>query len=405
MTDVEAGAAEVHDAPRVGRRDDWRPSHRRRPAGARRPCGRGSLPTARVGARRTPHPRRSTGPRRRVDAGHRRAPSTVRPRRGPSGHGGGGTDPGRRPRGLAAASRERPVRATHSGSPPHGPRTLAPRACRAGGRTPSCWRRIPQLTTIGADPGIDAITRRASALLRRRDRRARAALHSTPLATRACDLRAPAARITRAVRGWVSRIHASITQPVNSQASGSPPSATSNRRRLRGRRPRHAEPFGTRCRRWPTRAHHVSEQHGVVRQRDAMHRTTQLPVAGRGSRRPGNTALRVSSMRCPNCTPERARRLAPPALHAFVHRSGGTTSIRRAPLLDGAHRRDATARRRGSRPVTRYVGQCGRQSPQLTHATSMSSSRSRGVVDFGVTGALTAGAGPVRACRSDRTRA
>ena len=196
MTHVEAGTAEMHArTPGLAERR-LRLRYRRRPAGARRPCGRGSRPTARVGARRTPHPRRSTGPRRRCRAGHRSRRARFGPRRGPSGHGGGGTDPGRRPQSVWGASRDARPRHPTRKSPPPAP----PNASASGvpSRWPYSFMLAPHpalLTTIGAEPGIDAIARveRAAACFVVRDRRARAALRNTPRAraSRSCDARRP----------------------------------------------------------------------------------------------------------------------------------------------------------------------------------------------------------------------
>ena len=70
----------------------------------------------------------------------------------------------------------------------------------------------------------------------------------------------------------------------------------------------------------------------------------------------------------------RARRLAAAALHAGVHeaheRVVGLGAVASAPARIAAMRPRGDA---ASSPVTRYVGQCGRQSPHATHAASSSS--------------------------------
>jgi hypothetical protein len=110
------------------------------------------------------------------------------------------------------------------------------------------------LTTTGASPGIEVITRHAS---RRASSMRPAWTCSAPQHAPVGPGRAivaPAARITVAVARCVSRIHASITHPVKSHASvaaavATPAESISRRRRLRARNRGRPARFGTRCNR------------------------------------------------------------------------------------------------------------------------------------------------------------
>ena len=173
-----------------------------------------------------------------------------------------------------------PVRATHSEKSS----TRAANACGLGRA-----EQAAVLLHTGAAPGAvdhdrrrsrhrrhDASGERACFLVATCVHVQRSAARTLPGPGRATC--APAARITRAVARWVSRIHASITQPVNSHASGSPPSATSSRRRLRGRtagcRTASARGAGAGRRGAPGEC----KQHRVVRRARRDTRTTPRPA-------------------------------------------------------------------------------------------------------------------------------
>ena len=165
-----------------------------------------------------------------------------------------------------------------------------------------------------------------------------------------------------------------MTQPVKSHASGAPPTATRAARRLRGRQPREAE----------AARHEVQP----LRERAATRCREQQPVAR--AARPGTRATRRrASAAAATALRAAARRVCPPSGGRTARptgtrpRSRGTARTR--PSRAGTRRRSArracstariaAMRPRGdaiSRPVTRYVGQCGRHSPHATHATSSS---------------------------------
>ncbi len=409
MADVEAGAAEVHDAARVGRRDDCA---LRIGAG---PPERGDLAVAdrsrraRVGARRTRRPRRSTGRRRRCRAGHRPRRARCGPRRAPSARGAGGTDPGRRPRGPVARVAGTPVRDDPLGEV----LARAPRTLGLGGaeqvavllHARAAARAVDDDRCVAGHRRDHASGERACFVVATGVHVQRAA--TRPSRPRSRDPRAgrPHHPGRRAVRVAHPRVHhAAGEQPrVGFAAVGDVERAADCAAGGAGGRTASARGAGA----GPTRAHHVSASSTAwYGSSDAVREP--LGHARRGT---GDTAAAAA----PRCgSPPSGGRTARPT--GTRPRSRGTARIR--PSRGGTRRRSArpVARRRASPrcgraatrsrgPVTRYVGQCGRQSPHATHATSSSSSRSRGVVDFGVTGVLTAGAVPVRACRSDRTRA
>ena len=194
-------------------------------------------------------------------------------------------------------------------------------------------------TTTGASPGIDAMTRRASARAPsvRPAWPCSAPQQSPPRPGRATP--APVASITRWAAAWVGRIHASITQPVKSQTSV--PLATSGRRRSGSRgRPSRGR---TRPHRWATASPVLAaEQEAVVTE----HAVARPP--------PPRLVRRASVSRAPFHQPaERHRRraghLAAPALHAQVHERG--------------ERRVLPRRRRRARPAWRRCGRAATPTP------------------------------------------
>ena len=107
------------------------------------------------------------------------------------------------------------------------------------------------------------------------------------------------------------------------------------------------------------------------------------------------SAARVCSIRWPNCTDDGHATSQPRhCTHSFIAASNASSMGRPSSSTS----RIAAMRPRGdaiSSPVTRYVGQCGRQSPHDTHATSSSASRCSGPAPSVIAGAVRA-----RACRS-----
>ena len=390
MAGVDARAAELHHAAR-----DWptRRSGSTPPglAAAPRPCVRGSARQLAAAAHSTRRPRRNTGPRRRsrrasyARAEHR-AHRAVRllhvaevarvlhdDRRARSRR-----RAGRRPRRTIRRSRD-------------SARTVGP-------SVPSSvlysFSHAPQpalSTTIGASPGIDAThAGRQPARLA-----FPAGVHveraaAIAAAVRAARSRAPVARASPAPpTRWVSRSHASITQPVNSHASGAPPTGTSSgRSETRGQaEPRRHEPQPLRDPQQPRASASSSQWRGSTSEyanhsADASHARPRRRE--RGARLFHQVAERHG---------RRARGLAAAARDALLHRGAERVVDRRAACHSTA--RIAAIRPRGdaiSRPVTRYVGQCGRHSPHDTHATSSSSSRCNGRRSRVIAGA-------VRGCR------
>ena len=117
-----------------------------RGADARRPCGRGSRPRARAGARAYAPPAPQHSPSSSVSTSayagaEHGAHRAVRP----AARGAGGTGPARRPRAGSAAARsggcvDEPFReVAHAGR-----ERARPRRCRAAGRSPSSPRRNPR---------------------------------------------------------------------------------------------------------------------------------------------------------------------------------------------------------------------------------------------------------------------
>ena len=120
----------------------------------------------------------------------------------------------------------------------------------------------------------------------------------------------------------------------------------------------------------PRAAASSSQCRGSTTAYRATPRTAAPSRTWRPAARPGSC-----SMRRPNGTPDGHAASQPAARHALLHRGAERVVDRRVVPLDA---RIAAMRPRGdaiSRPVTRYVGQCGRHSPHDTHATSASSSR------------------------------
>ena len=142
MADVEPGLAQVQHAAgiRPTRRSAGRSGRRR---AARRPCGRGcAVASSGCSTAYAPpapqHSPSSSVSTQRVRAA--RAPSA--PRRARAARGGDGTDPARRPSCRSARSGERALLGDPLGEVAHpGAERLAPRRCRAGGRSPSSPRR------------------------------------------------------------------------------------------------------------------------------------------------------------------------------------------------------------------------------------------------------------------------
>ena len=155
---------------------------------------------------------------------------------------------------------------------------------------------------------------------------------------------APVAVTSAAVARWVSRIHASITQPVNSHTS--PPVGTSGG----PRRTRQAGQTGA--------SRHQAQPLGDREQRRAGE---QQPVVARARRQPGaqppwRRAAVVGEGRAgplhqvAERHPAGAGRLAAAALHARLHEAHEVVVGVGATPLDGTHRVDATARRQGLLP-------------------------------------------------------
>ena len=163
MAHVETRRPEVHRAPGV-RRDDDRaaPACHGAPPGApatlRSRIGRRELGlAARVGAARAAAQAVVGGVAQPVGGREHGAHRALRP----AARGAGGTGPARRrvspvSRSAAAGRAPRPTPRSRA----RGPRTPAPRACRAGGRSPSSPRRTRRCRRRRvASPGIDPITR------------------------------------------------------------------------------------------------------------------------------------------------------------------------------------------------------------------------------------------------------
>lgn len=173
--------------------------------------------------------------------------------------------------------------------------------------------------------------------------------------------------ISAAVLRWVSRCQASITHPVKSHTSSPVVSTFGGRRSARCGIPSR---FGTtrnrcatamavdpasrtRCRgssRRPSRCHQ-----GVIRACSA-------------------SVVRVCSISAPNCTPLGHAVSQPRHCTQVSTKSTNSSSIGSSPRSTA---RMASMRPRGeyrSSPVTRNVGQCGRQSPQLTQVAASSES-------------------------------
>ena len=193
--------------------------------------------------RRTRRPRRSTDRRRRCRAGRTRRRARCEPRRAPSGRGAGDTDPARPRCGAVADVRARPCATSHSEKSLTRARTRAASGlssrwpysfiARAASRAVDDDRRVAghrrddapgERACFGVAAGVDV--QRAAAVAARPGR----------------ATRAPVARMTRAVARCVSRIHASMTQPVNSHASGAPPTCDVERAQAADRDAREAEP-------------------------------------------------------------------------------------------------------------------------------------------------------------------
>ena len=187
----------------------------RRHAYIGRPCGRGSLPT--VGWPRYAPPAPQHRPSSSVRAGRRR-------RRAPSGPPVGVLDVAKMARILDDDTRswrtcgERPPRQ------PFGKvRNRPANACRVGGAEQFAvfLHAAPHSGAVHHDqvrPGHRRHHTLGEPRARRRGRRARKRSAARPWLSRVCDPRARRPHHL-AVARWVSRFQASITQPVNSQAS------------------------------------------------------------------------------------------------------------------------------------------------------------------------------------------
>ena len=277
-------------------------------------------------------------------------PSTVRTAPcAPSGRAAGGTDPARRPAPACRRVAGTPVRDEPFGE------VLDARRERAGfGRAeqaPVLLHARAAARAVDDDgrrPGIDAMTRRARRArfgVAARVHVQRAAARPARGRSRDCVRRRRAS--TRAVVRWVSRIQASMTQPVNSHASGRHRRGTSSGRRPRRVDARDPEPARHEVQPLPRASrHHVADEQRRDSGSTSGTRPTRPGGAAAAVRRCGSTAARVSSIRWPNCTPDGHAASQPRhCTHSFIARQEGVVD-RRAALLDCAHRRDAPPRRR-----------------------------------------------------------
>ena len=192
--------------------------------------------------------------------------------------------------------------------------------------------------------------------------------------------RAPVACITRSALAWTSRCHASITQPVNSHASASSApvargTSRSRRMAIRGGRPSlAASDVGTSRNRCATPR--IDDPASSRRWSGSRSRARR---SHRGAVFPWRASDdRVSSISRPNCTPEghavsHARHITQRSRNSTAAASTGRASSSMARISEMRPRGEAV-----SSPVARYVGQCGRQRPHDTQATSRSSSRRSG---------------------------
>ena len=192
---------------------------------------------------------------------------------------------------------------------------------------------------------------------------------------------APVASITRWTSAWTSRIQASMTQPVNSQTSR--PDA--RRRAVRRTGTRSGRPSRRDRRRGSSRTRWASPRSDEPASRSRWWARARSPrptsascrgIGCRGHRSRGRFAL-VSSIRWPNGTPDGQ------AVSQPRHWTQVAIERRNAPSISAPSHctwRMAAIRPRGdsaSSPVTRYVGQCGRHSPQATQHASSSSATPR----------------------------
>ena len=225
---------------------------------------------------------------------------------------------------------------------------------------------------MGSSPGIEAITRSAMARA------------SSPSPAWACSApqhpsgdtanEAPAASINAAVARCVSRIQASITQPVYSQT------CSVRRGRLGSTRlPRRSGSRASPARRGTSRSRCApASSVDPARSSRCLPSTASPARSQRGAVRCASAnASRVPSIRCPNGTPLGHAGSQPRhCTHVSMNR---TNSPSAAPPRHWTLR-IASMRPRGDRPsspVARNVGQCGRHNPHATHDDSSCSSRCR----------------------------
>ena len=239
---------------------------------ARRPCGRGCRSRGRAGAPRTRRPRRNTVRRRRSRRACTPAPARFVPRRARAARAADDRGPARRPSSTSDAPRhallddplgevadaraerlglggaEHPAVVLHD--------RAAARAVHDDRRGPGHRRDHAARQPLGLARAARVNVQRAAAV-------ATAAGRATS---------APAARMTRTVDRWVSRSHASITQPVKHHADGSPPrGASSGVASERADRCGQAEPAGQHAQslEQPSRPRH-REQQPVHRQQQPV---------------------------------------------------------------------------------------------------------------------------------------
>ena len=283
-------------------------------------------------------------------------------RRGaPAGRGGGGTGPARRPCGPSRTGsgrlRVEPLREVAR----RVPRTLGPRACRAGGRSPSSPRRSPALsTTIGRVAGHRRDRRAArGAAPRRRGPRARAARRSSRPRGRATRCgRAGGAHhaCSRPVGVAHPRVHHAAGEQL--RVAGSPTARTSSGvRKLGGVDARQPEPL----------------RHEVQPLRDEQHHVSAMQHAGVGPARRGTRPTRPAGAAASGAAPRSwsAARVCLP--------SGDRT----APTTGTRLRSRGTARIRPSRVTnaSSIGAPCDarpRASPRCARAATRSPARSRG---------------------------
>jgi hypothetical protein len=203
----------------------------------------------------------------------------------------------------------------------------------------------------------------------------------------------PMAVRTSTAATWTGRCQASMTHPVKSTTSAPVDRSRGRRTGSRSGRPRRRlSPGGSTRARWATAA----STDPARRSRGRSSAQSPARSTGGAGRGPAARAARVPSMRCPNGTPEGQAGSQPRhCTQVSTAWAKDASSIATSPP---STRRMAPMRPRGdsaSSPVTRHVGQWGRQSPHPTQAASSSASSPSGAVPSGaVTAAPPAGRGP-----------